>query len=566
MPFISVSAEMNKKSFTSIENKFITKYMPALDPMAVKVYLYALYLCQSGLKDYTLFDFAEALQLDEEKVKMYFEYLEEYELAAITSSSPFEVRILEAENVYGAPKKYKPEKYADFVRNVQDVISGRMISPHEFGEYFYLLEEYGFEQNALVMIIRYCVNLKGDNINCAYIKKVAKSFADEGNTTAIKVDEKLSSYTSSTPALIRLFTAIGIKRQPDIDDDKLYKKWTKELGFEEQAIITAAKLFKSKQPEGIDNALGELYKNKKFDVKEIEDYCKARSSMFTLAFDTAKNLGVYIQTAAPYVENYINVWLDYGYSAEAITLLSYSAFKDGKNSFEDLDNIIENLYKSGVVDDKSVKNYLTEKSADDKLIRRILDLCGLTRKIISWDRETLARWKSLGFGGDMLFEAAKLSAGKSNPLAYMNGVLSSWKSEGVTSPSCAPAANFAKTPKNIAAEIDRHYSELRQIAESRAEKALEKATADPEYAKLRKQLNDLKIKRAFAEIQGDPKTEELAASIGSAEKQAALRLKEIGIDSAAFTPRYKCKICNDTGYDKDGNPCKCLDEFLKTLK
>ena len=42
MPLISVSDELLKKSFTSVENKFITKYLPVLEPNAVKVYLFAL--------------------------------------------------------------------------------------------------------------------------------------------------------------------------------------------------------------------------------------------------------------------------------------------------------------------------------------------------------------------------------------------------------------------------------------------------------------------------------------------------------------------------------------------
>ena len=50
MTFISVAEELTKKSFTAVENKFITKYLPELDPVAVKVYLYGLYICQNNLK------------------------------------------------------------------------------------------------------------------------------------------------------------------------------------------------------------------------------------------------------------------------------------------------------------------------------------------------------------------------------------------------------------------------------------------------------------------------------------------------------------------------------------
>ena len=153
MPFITVSDEVAKKSFTQVENKFITKYLPVLEPLSVKVYLYSLYIYQCGNVHYTIDDMAQTLGLTSDDVKNYFEYLEELELVSVTSLSPFEIKILDAENVYGTPKKFKPEKYSDFTKSVQNIIKGRMISTNEFREYFCLLEDYGFEQNALLMII-----------------------------------------------------------------------------------------------------------------------------------------------------------------------------------------------------------------------------------------------------------------------------------------------------------------------------------------------------------------------------------------------------------------------------
>ena len=571
MPFISVSDEVAKKSFTSVENKFITKYLPVLEPVSVKVYLYSLYLYQCGQTSFTLSDLANSLQITEDAAKEYFKYLEELELVSITSLAPFEVKILDADNIYGTPKKFKPEKYADFTKSVQNVIKGRMISPNEFRDYFCLLEDYGFEQNALIMIINYCVNLKGDDIRYAYIKKVAKSFADEGVTTAKKVDEKLSAYTSSTPALIKLFNAAGIKKQPDIDDDRLYKKWI-NLGFEDGAIATAAKCFKAKTVEKIDFAIEELYKNRKFDVKEIEDYCNTKNSVLTLTLEIAKNLGVYMQNPVPYVETYVNVWCNYGFTFDSLKTLSSYCFRNGKNSFEDMNEFVRKLYDEGIVADISVNGYIKEKAEEDKIIKEILSVCGLTRKIIEWDRQSLSRWRSWNFTDEMLFEAAKLSSGKSNPMAYMNGILSAWKTEGIFSAdkiaAQTPTAVKTAAPasRDGRAEIERHYYELRHAAEDRAEKALAKATADSVYNGIRKELNDLAIKLAFAEIRDKNLAKELSESIEELENKADKRLKELNIDKSEFTPSYSCPICNDTGYDKFGNPCECMDRFIKSMK
>ena len=565
MPLISVSDEITTKSFTYIENKFITKYLPVLDPAAVKVYLYSLYLYQSGSVFCTLDEFAAKLSLSADEAKSYFEYLEEFELVSIISLSPFEVKILDAENVSGTPKKFKPEKYADFTKAVQSIIKGRMISTNEFREYFLMLEEYGFEQNALIMIISYCVNLKGDNIRLQYIKKVARSFADDNIITAKKVEEKLSTYSSSTNAILNIFKAAGISRQPDIEDDKLYKKWTQELGFEDGAIIACAKKFKIKTTEKLDSTLEELYKNKKFDIKEIEDYCDNKVAVYSATTDIAKALGVYMQTSAPYVENYVNVWYDWGFSFKALKQVAEYCFKNGKKSFEDMNDFVRSLYNSGIVSDGSVEDYLNKLRAQDIFIKKILSECGLTRKVIEWDRVSLEKWRSWNFPDEMILEAARLSANKSNPTSYLSSVLSSWKAEGkFTLDSVQTAAPSAAATSK--ADIERHYAALRHLAEDKAEKTLNTALADDIYGSIRKQLSELTISLAFAEVKSPSEAESISKQIKKLEADGDKRLSELSIDKADFKPHYSCKICNDTGYDKNGSPCSCMKKFISSLK
>lgn len=565
MPLISVSDELNKKSFTDVENKFITKYMPELDANAVKVYLYSLYIYQSGLSSYSIEDIAQKLKFTEEELKGYYQYLEEFELVSILSSAPFEIKILDAENVDGKPKRIKPEKYADFSKTVQNIIKGRMISTNEFREYFYLLEEYGFDQDALLMIINYCVSLKGDAVRVQYIKKVAKNFADEGITAAAKVEERLSSYTSSTPELIAIFTAAGIKTMPDVEDNEKFKKWTRDMGFETKAVIAAAKLFKAKSSDKIDAALTELYRNKKFDVKEIEDYCKNKNSVYAAAYDIAKALGVYMQNPAPYVDSYVNVWYDYGYSFEAMRTLANYCFKHNKNSFEDLNELIKSLYDQGIVTDDGVNSELEKYDSRDRFIKSILTACGLSRKIIAVDRENLARWRSWNFSDDMLLEAAKLSAGKTNPISYMNGVLSSWKTQGIFSADKIAERAVSSAAAYDKAAIEQHYFDLRHSAEVAAENALKRATSDSVYGEIHAKLRKLSIDLAFAEVESPEKAATIGMQILQLEKEGDERLKALGIDKKSFTPQYSCKICNDTGYDKNGLPCQCLKRFLQSV-
>lgn len=442
MAFISVAEELTKKSATSVENRFITKYLAELEPVAVKVYLYALYLCQNGQSEHTLEDFSKKLNLDEDKVKEYFEYLDEMELIAITSKIPFEIKILDCENYYGKPKKLHPEKYDGLYEEIQAIICGRMISQNEFREYLILLEDYNFERNALLMIINYCVNLKGDKISGAYIKKVARNFHADGDITTAQIEKRLSSYTANTTTLLKIFTACGIKRQPEVEDGEALSKWL-GYGFTEESIICAAKGFKAKTIEKLDTVIDELNRNSKFDPKEIDDYRKEKTSLYETAIAVAKSLSVYMPDPTPYVENYIGVWCNYGLSCEALKKIANYCFLSGRNSFDAMNDFVGNLYRDAFIDDESVIHLLEQLSEDDKFIKSVHVACGLTRKIIPYDRQALSRWRDWGFNEAMILKAAELSAGKNNPMAAVNYLLSTWKADAIYTVEQIPVATPA---------------------------------------------------------------------------------------------------------------------------
>ncbi len=462
MAFISADEELTKKSNTSVENKFILKYLPEIDAVAVKVYLYSLYLYQNG-QSHTLTDLAAKLQITEEEAKQYFEYLESLELVSITSVSPFEVKILDCDNIYGKPKILHPEKYQGLYEEIQCIFGdGRMVSQDEFRDYLIFLEDYGFERNALVMVIAYCVNLKGNDIGAAYIKKVLKNFESDGANTEKKVSEKLSSYTASTSSLLKIFSACGIKRAPAAEDNDYYKKWT-ELGFDDDAIIAAAKSFKCKSFEKLNLSVLELYKNRKFDAKEIADFRKVKDSLYNIAHSVAKSLGVYVSDPTPYVENYVGVWSGFGFSGDSLLKIANYCFLSGRNTFDGMDDFVANLYKQAFVDDASIDNLLAELAENDKFIKSVHAACGLTRKIIPYDRQALTRWRDWGFSDEMILKSAELSSSKNNPIAAMNYLLSTWKNASVYTVEQIPAKGEQAKMTAKAAQRKRDFDILKSL-------------------------------------------------------------------------------------------------------
>ena len=151
--------------------------MPYAPESAVKVYLYGLYKCNNASSyDNSLSSFAKILKLSEEEILEIYHYWENEGLVQVLNTVPIEVRYMPLKNILLNTKKYKKGKYGDFNQKAQEIIEeGRMISPNEYSEYYDTIETFHLEPEALLMIMKYCVNLKGANVGYNYILTVAKN-------------------------------------------------------------------------------------------------------------------------------------------------------------------------------------------------------------------------------------------------------------------------------------------------------------------------------------------------------------------------------------------------------
>ncbi|MGN0819221.1 MAG: DnaD domain protein [Christensenellaceae bacterium] len=429
MSFCSFSKEFGAAQTTTIQNSFITDYLSDVNGDAVKIYIYGLYLCENSSVDVNITAFSEALYLDEETVKDYFRFWEEYGVLTIISHEPFTVKYLNLAKT-GKPRKIKPEKYSDFTKAVQSIIT-RMIPPNEYAEYFAIMEDYFIKPEAMLMIIKYCVDLKGPNIGGKYILTVARDFAFRQITTIEAIENELSDYNMRTSDILEIFKAAGIKKKPDIDDLKFFKKWHNEMQFEVSAIAFVARKLKIHTMEKLNSTMNELYANKAFCAKEIENYLNEKEQLKATTMKIATNLSVYCEIITPYIDNYVSPWKSKGFSDETLLFISNYCFKKKKKSFEDMNETVNNLYENGLVTLESIVSYTKTLSKNDEFIKTLLDYAQIVRRPTKWDRDNLNLWRNWGFSDEMLVEAAKLSSGKNNPVSYMNIVLSNWKAGGI---------------------------------------------------------------------------------------------------------------------------------------
>lgn len=430
MSFCSFSQDYKKNTVTSVDNNFIYDYLPLADGVAIKVYLATLLLASNN-KDCSLDAFAEFLSLTTDEVISSYRFWEQYDLIKITSLEPFKILINDVPKLSTKPTKIRLEKYSDFTSSLQALIPQRMISVNEYSQYFQIMENNKISPEALLMIIKYCVDLKGDDIGYRYILTVIKDFIARGLTTFDAIDNELSQYVLQSSNVAKIISSLGLKRKVEIEDVRLYDKWTKSFGFSSESIIFAVKSLKKAKIEKLDSFLTELYTYKLFSVEEIKNYLERKDFLYNLTLKINKTISVYYEVVDTEIDTYTSVWVNMGFDEQSLLFLAQYCFKCGKRKIAFLDELIKSLYEKGIVSFESIINYFESLNKENEYIVKLFNLSGITRTPVQWDRDNLSTWKSWGFNEEMIEKAFSLSLGKNNPISYVNTLLSDWKNKDV---------------------------------------------------------------------------------------------------------------------------------------
>ena len=435
MAFCKYSIDMLANNTTAVDNIFINNYLPFADAKNVKVYLYGLYKCQDGdARDNTLESFANELNLSKEEIEAAFTYWQEQGLVQILNVIPFEVRYLPISDVLSNTKKYNAKKYESFNAQAQEILSGRMITPNEYREYYDIIERMHMEKDALLMIINYCVNIKGNNVGYAYITAVAKDWANQKVLSTKQVEERLIQFENLKSGLEFVCKLLGIKKTLGIEDRALYQKWTEE-GFDSEVLCYIAKKCKAKGKSNLvymDNILDKYYSQRLMTASEIDLYEQEKTASLQIAKQTTKNLGLYYENLEPVVDNYIFKWINLGFSEKMIEEISNYCFKTNVRTLEGMNNVLEKFHKLGILTEKSLEEYFVEVLAVDKKIKTVLENIGLSRNVNQFDRDKYKIWTQIWqIPDDVIDYACTLSTGKDQPMQYLSSILSSFHDKNI---------------------------------------------------------------------------------------------------------------------------------------
>ena len=435
MSFCRFSTEIIANNKLDIDNLFFEEFLPDAPDECVKVYLYGLYLAKNNIEiDNNFEKFAKKLNISELDLETAFRYWEEQGLVQVLSTYPIQVLYKPLKDVISGTRLYKPEKYEKFNMQAQELFKGkREITKTEYGEYYDFLEKSHMDQDALLMIMNYCIESKQKAVGYNYILTVARNWAKDGIFTAKQVEEKLCDISGIFAKLEAILKALGIKRNSYIEEREMYQKWTEGMGFEDDTILHVAKSMKKKGGfERLNSLLEKYFMSGLTSIGEIDAFVQNKDALYSLAKIINKNLGLYYESLDSEVENYIAPWLNLGFEEEALIKLSSYAFKSSIRSLDAFNGLVQKLNKLGILTEKALDEYLAGVVSADAEIKKVLETLGLSRRVNSFDRDSFKTWKNdWNMPSELIEYAASLSADKLSPFPYMARLLASWHEAGV---------------------------------------------------------------------------------------------------------------------------------------
>lgn len=422
MAFCRFSNGYLSYGFTSLDNSFITKYMPFAKDEYVKAYIYGLFLCSNNVSS-SLENFSEETDLPIDTVKEAFEYWQEQGLVAIASTSPFEIAYLPIKDE--PIKLYKKEKFADFNTSLQSLYPEREVPSGEYLKYYEFADDTKMQLDAILMIVKYCINLKGTNVRYPYVLTVAKDWAASGIKTVDDVENRIKEYETNSEDTRLIAKAIGKKSEVEPEDKELYIKWTKSWGFDIESILYAATFSKNKGgfPK-LDKTLDNFYRLSLFTSGEMKEYKKNRDKLYELAKDVTSRLGLYYESLDYIIETYVSKWLNMGFDESALLEIADISMKSNIRSYEGMNNRVLSFFKNGRLTKKAVDDYVATLIETDKTIKSLIEILGSSRLVNNADRDYFNTWTNVwGFSVEAIRYVAGTVSKHSQSFAYLNNTL-----------------------------------------------------------------------------------------------------------------------------------------------
>lgn len=257
---------------------FILNYMPQLESIDVKIYLYILFLSKKSV-EIDKADLAKKLGISDQELSFGLERLQAEELLVRTTHgyNIADIRENEINKTYIPkiePKRTKVQTERDRKRiaaasAINESFFQGVMSLGWYTDISAMFENYSFSEEVMIALFHYCQERKA--LNKKYVHAVAESWYNGGVKTFEQLEEFLENYDNMQKIKQKISKALRLNRNLTKYEEQYIDTWVRDYGYDFDIIEEALKRTVNKPNPTISYVNGILVNWHKKGFKNSKD-------------------------------------------------------------------------------------------------------------------------------------------------------------------------------------------------------------------------------------------------------------------------------------------------------
>ncbi len=260
---------------------FILNYMPQLEQIDVKIYLYIIFLSKKQI-EIDKADLAKKLGISEQELSFGFERLQAEELITRTTHGYTITDIRENEINKTHIQKVEPRRTKEQTEKDRKRIAAAsainesffqgVMSLGWYTDISAMFENYSFSEEVMIALFHYCQERKA--LNKKYVHAVAESWYNGGVKTFEQLEEFLENYDNIQKIKQKISKALRLNRNLTKYEEQYIDTWIKDYKYDFDIIEEALKRTVNKANPTISYVNGILVNWHKKGYKTVSDIDK----------------------------------------------------------------------------------------------------------------------------------------------------------------------------------------------------------------------------------------------------------------------------------------------------
>lgn len=353
---------------TSVENVFIMEYMPRLSPEAVKAYLFALMLSQCPEAEISVLS---ALEMDEAALLATLSELEKVGLVKLSGAGANMcvsiIRLWQKSEISDAVSKHT--RFGPFNARLAKELGARMLTGAELERVYDWIDVFGFDEDAALAIVRYCVNMKGARVSVNYMDSVARAWADEGILDSLSVQKRVGERMEIASGAQEIVNRFKLSRRATLDEVEMYETWVKQRKIAPEVILSAcAELTGAQNPsfKYLDSVLSTYQLNDASSREGLANYEHSRDAVNLIAQEMLRRAGIK-RAATQKQREQVERYKDVMHIAPELILFAADEARGSSRPWSMIEKLLDAFFKDNIHDVAAAREYVDKmpQSAKD---------------------------------------------------------------------------------------------------------------------------------------------------------------------------------------------------------